>query len=539
MTYCKTALSRLLRCVGPTESASRDRNPGSAGREIDRAQDSKLPVPKVEKFRNSPHFCWLNLLSPWLLISCSLCCTQVGQTADENSGPPDSKRTSQLQKAGNNQPEQPLVEPTYIERGDDWTRFLGPNGNGHSSETGVDPSLWQPHPPVVWTLPLGVSYGAPSLVGKRLYQFDRYGNNERLTCYDVISKAPLWQWQAHVQYEDMYGYNNGPRCSPIIDGDLIFLYGVAGNLYCLDGNTRELVWKVDTFRQYGVVPNFFGVASNPVVYRDKLLVMVGGSPAESQILPAGRLNLVKPNGSAVVAFDKRTGQERYRLGDDLASYASMTVQEVNGNPTGLALMRNGLLAWNPDTGEMLTEFAWRAEMLESVNAAVPITDGNNVMISEAYEIGSAMLDATQTPWSVLWRDSGPRSRCRFRAHWATPVLVDGYLYGCSGRNAPDSDFRCIRWSDGAVQWNQRQHERSSVLAIDGYLLVLGEYGRLMLLRPNSKQIEVVAECDLSQVRTEDGQPLLEYPCWAAPVVSHGLMYLRGKDRLVCFQLIAK
>ncbi len=32
-------------------------------------------------------------------------------------------------------------------------------------------------------------------------------------------------------------------------------------------------------------------------------------------------------------------------------------------------------------------------------------------------------------------------------------------------------------------------------------------------------------------------PLLEYPCWAAPILSHGLLYVRGKDRLVCLEVI--
>ena len=245
---------------------------------------------------------------------------------------------------------------------------------------------------------------------------------------------------------------------------------------------------------------------------------------------------MKPAGSAIVAFDKRTGTEIYRVGNDLASYASLTVQQVSGKPTGLAFLRGGVLAWDPETGEKRFEMPWRAGMLESVNAAVPITDGGQVMISESYEIGSAMLDSTSSPWKVVWQDGGPRHRCRFRAHWATPVLVDGYVYGCSGRNAPDSDFRCIRWQDGKVMWAVRQHERSSVTAIDGFMIVLGEYGRLQLVRTNPDKFELIAESDLSQV-ISDGSPVLEYPCWAAPVISRGRMYLRGKDQLVCFQLI--
>lgn len=427
----------------------------------------------------------------------------------------------------------------WLEQGDDWVRFLGPSGNGHSSEKGVDPALWNPFPPVLWSMPLGVSYGAPSISGKRLYQFDRYGDKERLSCFDLITKSRLWYWEAPVEYEDMYGYNNGPRCSPIIDGNLIYLYGVAGGLYCLDATTGTLIWSVDTQSRYGVVPNFFGVASNPAIHGDKLLVMVGGSPPESHRIPAGQLNLVKPAGSAIVAFDKKTGAELYQVGNDLASYASVTVQDVAGKPTGLAFLRSGLIAWEPDSGKNLFELPWRAAMLESVNAAMPITDGSQVMISESYEVGSVTMDANKSPWQVLWKDGGPRNRCKFRAHWATPVLVDGYLYGCSGRNAPDSDFRCVRWIDGKVMWTKRQHERSSVLAIDGYLIVLGEYGRLELMRPNPERFESIAECDLGRVADQQGLPLLEYPCWAAPIVSHGRLYIRGKDRLLCLQIISK
>ena len=49
--------------------------------------------------------------------------------------------------------------------------------------------------------------------------------------------------------------------------------------------------------------------------------------------------------------------------------------------------------------------------------------------------------------------------------------------------------------------------------------------------------ELISEVDLLDPVTK--QPLLDYPCWAAPVLAHGLMYLRGEDRLVCVELIPK
>jgi hypothetical protein len=433
------------------------------------------------------------------------------------------------------------AQPVPRERtaGEDWASFLGPRGDGTSAETGVDAGRWDPIPPVVWTLPLGVSYGAPAIVGNRLLQFDRFGNSERLTCFEAETARELWRWEMKVQYDDMFGYNNGPRCSPIVDGDRVYTYGVTGQLTCLDLASGQSQWTKNLNEDYGVVSNFFGVASNPCIYGDLLFVMVGGSTPETRQLPTERLALVQPNGSAVVALDKATGQERYRLGQDLASYASLFVQALDGKPTGLAFVRNSLIGWEPETGKQLFRFPWRADMLESVNAAMPVVSSSQVLISEAYEVGSALLDVSQSSPQVVWQDGGPRSACRFRAHWSTPVLIDGYLYGCSGRNGPDTDFRCVRFSDGEVMWTDRDRDRqrSSVLAVDGFLIILGEYGRLELVKPRPDKLDVVASAELSELTGVNGAPLLDYPCWAAPVLSHGLLYLRGNSQLVCLDLI--
>ena len=422
--------------------------------------------------------------------------------------------------------------------GEDWPAFLGPRGDGTSSEAGVQPELWKPHPPIKWTMKLGVSYGGPTVAKGRLLQFDRFGDAERLTCFNAETAAELWQAETTVEYEDLYGYNNGPRCSPIVDGDFVYTYGVSGQLTCWQLANGKKLWQKDTLKEYGVVQNFFGVASTPYIYKDLLLVMIGGSPTASQLVPAGRLDQVKPNGSAVVAFNKLTGQEMYRVGNDLASYASMTVRELNGKPTGLAFLRSGLLAWEPETGKEVFQFPWRAKSMESVNAAMPVTQGNQLLISEGYEIGSSLLAVSQGKPKLVWQDSGSLRKLAFRAHWSTPVWVGDFLYGCSGRNQPDADFRCIRMSDAKLQWAERRHERSSLLLVDGYLIVLGEYGRLELVKTNPDKFDVVASANLNQISDQtDKQSLLEYPCWAAPVLSHGLLYVRGADRLICMELI--
>jgi outer membrane protein assembly factor BamB len=434
------------------------------------------------------------------------------------------------------------VAPSPLKRvvGEDWPRFLGPRNDGTSAEKTLDPSRWQPIPPIVWTIPLGVSYGAPTISNGQLFLFERIGELEQLTCYEVETAKQLWKFGDKVQYDDMFGYNNGPRCSPIVDDERVYLYGVTGRLSCVDVRSGELKWSRDLNQEYDVVPNFFGVASNPYIFENLVLVMVGGSTPETRHLPTERLAQVKPNGTAIVAFDKMTGQEVYHVGQDLASYSSVLVQDIQGKPTGLAFLREGLLAWEPQTGKELFRFPWRAPMLESVNAAQPLVSDDRILISEAYEVGSVLLDIEQGVPSVVWQDGGPRSSCRFRAHWSTPVIVDGYLYGCSGRNGPDTDFRCVRLSDGEVMWTDRSYDRqrSSLLWVDGYLIVLGENGLLELVKPNPEKIDILASANLAEVQDQaSGQPLLEHPCWAAPVLSHGLLFVRGNQRLVCVDLI--
>lgn len=436
-------------------------------------------------------------------------------------------------------PDRPAEDLWSRQKGEDWTRFLGPRGDGTSVEKGVDPALWNPHPKLLWTLDLGVSYGGPAVAKGRVLQFDRRANAERLRAFHAETGQLLWTWEDKVQYEDMYGYNNGPRCMPIVDNDLVYLYGVSGKLSCVSLAEGKSVWQRDLSQEFGVVQNFFGVASAPCVHGDLLWMMVGGSPPESQNIPSGRLDMVQTNGSAIVALEKASGKLRYKVGDDLASYSTPTVQRLGERVLGLAFARSGLLAWDVENGKQVFSFPWRADFLESVNAAQPLVSGRQILISEAYAIGSTMLEVDGDQPKVVWQDGKRRSEQAFRAHWSTPALIDGHLYGCSGRNGPDSDFRCVRWKDAKVMWTWREprNQRASVLSVDGYLLVLYENGVLDLVQPNPEKYELIRSVDLSRLPAADGTPLLDEPCWAAPVLSHGLLLVRGNSHLLCFDLI--
>jgi hypothetical protein len=119
-------------------------------------------------------------------------------------------------------------------------------------------------------------------------------------------------------------------------------------------------------------------------------------------------------------------------------------------------------------------------------------------------------------------------------HWNTAVYHVGHLYGSSGQHGGAAELRCVQWTTGKVIWREPNLARSSLLFVDGHFICLSEDGALRLLRATPERYDEVAQFT---PKNEAGEPLLNYPAWAAPVLSHGLLYVRGANQLVCLELI--
>ncbi|MGI9470411.1 MAG: PQQ-binding-like beta-propeller repeat protein [Rubripirellula sp.] len=422
--------------------------------------------------------------------------------------------------------------------GADWPRFLGSNYDGSISRAspGID---WMSPPEFDWAIEVGDGYGIGTVAEGRYFQFDANsdvgGANERLRCFDFESGEELWSRTNAFQYQDMLGYEDGPRSSPAVVEDRVLTLGVTGLLTCRRSEDGQEIWSVDTSTKYGVVQNFFGVGASPMVLDERVIVMVGGSPPEDQEIAPGRLDRVTDNGSAVVAFDLKSGRQLWKCGNDLASYSSPRPIEINGKTFVLVFARTGLMLIDPAIGKVKWQFKHRAEVVESVNAIVPVVSEDQVFISECYGVGSVLLAVTEDAAKVIWQDPDrDRRNQAMRCHWATPVLVDGYLYGCSGRNAPDSDFRCVDWQTGEVQWTDPRRTRSSVTRVGNHLVVIEERGTLQILKVDPEKMDVVAEWDLQFAKAD--RPVIEYPCWAAPVMVGTKLMVRGTDRVLCLDM---
>jgi outer membrane protein assembly factor BamB len=417
-------------------------------------------------------------------------------------------------------------------QGVDWPGFLGPTGDSISSERGIVAPWPREGPRIVWQQVAGVGYGMPSISHGRLFQFDRHRDKARLSCLKSETGEFLWKFEYPSNYQDRFGYDNGPRCCPVIDGDRVYIFGVEGMLHCVRASDGKLIWKVDTPREFGVEQNFFGVGSTPVVSGDLLLVQVGGSRKG----PDGQPTPEDPgNGTGVVAFDKLTGKVRYKITDELASYASPVLATIDGRSWAFVFARGGLIGFEPASGKVDFHFKWRSPEYFSVNASNPVVSGDRVLVSETYGPGSALLRVRPGGYQVLWTDAKKGREKSLQCHWNTPIYHNGYVYGSSGRHSQEAELRCVELETGKVMWRERDLERTSLLMVDGHFLCLSEDGLLLLLRVNPQRYEEVSRLRLVNPTTE--VPLLKPPCWAAPILSHGLLYVRGRDRLVCMELI--
>ena len=415
--------------------------------------------------------------------------------------------------------------------GSDWPRFLGPTGDARSPETGIPLERPEGGLPVVWELETGEGYSMPSIARGRLFLFDRRGEKARLTTLASETGEELWRREYPTDYEDYYGYSNGPRASPVVDGERVYTFGVEGMLRAHRVTDGELLWQVDTTARFGVVQNFFGAGSSPVVEGDLLIVPVGGSPPGSPKIHSGS---VRGNGSGLVAFDKATGEVRYAVSDELASYGSPTLATIGARRWGFHFARGGLIGFEPATGKIDFHFPWRSKVVESVNAATPVVVGDTVLISETYGPGSALLEVEPGGYEVVWKDPPESRRQSLAVHWNTPVHHRGHVYASSGRNSGDAELRSVELATGEVKWSHPGLARSTLLYADGHLLVLTEYGRLLLVEATPERYNEVADLTPTDA---DGRPLLAYPVWSPPALTHGLLYLRGKGRMLCLELI--
>jgi hypothetical protein len=424
---------------------------------------------------------------------------------------------------------------------DDWGSFLGPTHNGVSRETRLN-LVWDDQgPKLLWSLPRGTGYASPAIVGGRLVYQHRVGDDDVIECLDATNGTRLWFRDFATTYEDRYGYNNGPRSSPVIDGDQVYCYNSLGTLRCLALADGAMRWHRDLNTDYMVQQNFFGVGTTPLAEGGKVIVNVGA-----------------PGGACVVALDRASGATVWTTQDEWGpSYASPVPATVQGKRRVFVFAggesrpaTGGLLCIDPANGAKDFRFPWRSQSYESVNASCPLVIGNQVLITASYQTGAALLTiGPDMQPTTAWTSQ------EFGCHFMTPFHVDGYLYGFAGRNHPDVEMACVELATGTVKWHEqprwqevlkvKNRERQMLLSpfrgqflrVQDTFICLGEEGHLI-------------RYELSPAGFKEVQRAWVFAAsesWTPPVLWHGLLYLcqnqKAADgtppRLLCYDLRGK
>ncbi|MCY3758476.1 MAG: PQQ-binding-like beta-propeller repeat protein, partial [Acidobacteria bacterium] len=258
-----------------------------------------------------------------------------------------------------------------------------------------------------------------------------------------------------------------------------------------------------THEKFGVRKGFFGAACSPLVEDGRLFLNVGGR-----------------DQAGLVAFDARTGRVLWTATDDEASYSSPAMATLGGRRQVLFLTRTGLVSADPESGEVLFRFRWRARSRASVNAATPLSAGASIFLSSSYRTGAVQLRVKGTELETVWTSDESLSN-----HYSTSVIRGDHLFGFHGRQEYGQSLRCVALKTGRVLWS-RDGVGAGTLSLAGdRLVVLKENGELLLVAASPQAFRLIAKARI-----------LAPTVRAYPALADGRLFARNQKELVAVDL---
>jgi outer membrane protein assembly factor BamB len=388
----------------------------------------------------------------------------------------------------------------------DWPQFLGPTRDGQSTEKGILKEWPKSGPRKLWERTIGSGYAGPAVAEGRLILFHRIDNDDIIECLDAKTGEARWKYTVPTGYVDSFGFDDGPRGVPTIAGGQVYALGAEGRLTCLDLASGRKMWDRDLAADFQLRQSYFGVGVAPLVEGDAVFVNVGAKNA------------------GIVAFDRATGKEQWKISNDEASYSTPTVAEIGGKRRLVFLTREGLMVVDPVAGTVVHQRHFRSRMQASVNAATPLVADGQIFLSACYNTGALLLKTDG--WQDVWKNDESMSN-----HYTTCVKVGDYLYGSHGRQEEGAVLRCVEWKTGKVMWTAEGFGCAWLIAVDGMLLAAQESGRIVLLEASPQGYREKGSFVAFPKPELRGKYLR-----SAPALAEGILYARDAQKLVAWKL---
>ncbi len=382
----------------------------------------------------------------------------------------------------------------------DWPQWRGLNRDGISRETGLLKTWPNDGPKVLWRVPLGEGYSSISIANGLAYTMYDKGNDEYLACFEAASGKEKWRLRTDDKYRN--GWGNGPRATPLVEGNFVYAISAHAKLYACDAKTGAVLWQHDLIKKFGGRNPDLGYSNSPLIEGE--LLLVNGCGGQDR---------------AILAFDKRSGRLVWSSYDDHPGYSSPISILSNGVRQTVFFTGTSIVAVSPNDGRLFWTYPWRTNDYE--NVATPVFIANDkLFFSSAHpkEAGSAVLQIKAANGKVnvetVWKNNV------MQHHFASSVFYKGFLYGTDR-----SILKCIEENTGREMWKQRGFGEGSLIFADGHLIVLGTSGNIALV-----------EATPVAYKEKAGAQILRGRCYTAPALANGRLYLRNETEMVCLDL---
>ncbi|MCZ7639357.1 MAG: PQQ-like beta-propeller repeat protein [Verrucomicrobia bacterium] len=400
-----------------------------------------------------------------------------------------------------------LVSTTALALASDWPQWHGPNRDNRSTETGLLKEWPAGGPRLLWSAnSLGGGYSTPSLARGRIYGMGYREADEVVWALDARDGNEVWSTPTRPAYREM-GYAEGPRCTPTVDGEHLYILGGAGNLACLETAGGRLVWQVDLVKDHGGrMMSGWGYSESPLVDGDRVVVTPGG-----------------PQGT-MAAFDKRTGKRLWQTADltDNAAYSSIVIGTLAGERQYVQLTDAHVFGVAPADGRVL----WRAPRGgKTAVIPTPVVHDDHVYVTSGYGVGCNLFHITRDGDAFAAKEV--YANREMVNHHGSVVLIGEHVYGHSDARG----WICQEFRTGKTVWaERRQLGKGALTYADGHLILRAEAGNGTVVL-----IAATPEGFIEKGRFEQPERSNKNS-WPHPVVCDGRLYLRDQDVLLCYDL---
>ncbi|QDT69566.1 outer membrane biogenesis protein BamB [Planctomycetes bacterium MalM25] len=387
---------------------------------------------------------------------------------------------------------------------EDWPQWMGPNRDGLTAETGLLQAWPEGGPERVWLFEdCGLGYAGPAIVDGKLFIMGSRDGVERLLCLDAATGDELWAADLGEEYEN--GWGDGPRGTPTIDGDRIYVLAARGALVCLSLSGEEQ-WRVAMQDFGGKIP-VWGYSESPLIDGDQVVV----TPGKDQ--------------GAIVALDKYSGQLVWQTEEitPVAHYSSIVRAEIHGKPQYVQLLVDQLVGVDPASGDLLWTVPWPGR---TAVIPTPIVRGNQIYVTTGYGVGCMLVEVdADNHASIVYENK------LMKNHHGGVVLLGDKLYGHSDKMG----WLCQDFATGQRVWRERAALGKGAIAYaDGRFYCLSENeGEVVLIEASTEGWTEHGRFTL-EPQTELRKP--KGKIWTHPVIVDGKLYLRDQELLFCFEV---